>query len=184
MRPLSTQLISFTEFEKDLLNSLVDGNVVGFLLDSKTGDLKKSGLILHPKAVIPLDELLGHSATLFYPDPRRFEGGSYFEAVTDFSRNLGESDHVRYEFTTPALLLMTYREGHFERVTVLSLDTLPMCMWHTEVFSFVKAYMMGVPLNQSQGHWWSSMIKSHAETIGVEAVKACVSVFFNKLSPL
>jgi hypothetical protein len=88
MKPLASDLTTFSDFESGLRKDLSDGHVVGFLLDSRLGDLKKSGLILHPDAVIPLDDLLGKRATLFYPDPRRFERQAYLEAVRDFSQNL------------------------------------------------------------------------------------------------
>jgi hypothetical protein len=184
MNPLGTQLTNFSVFESELLTSLTDGHVIGFLLDSRIGDLKKSGLISHPKSVMPLHELLGKSATLFYPDPRRFEGREYSETVREFSHNLLGSEFVRFEVTTPALLLMTYQEGRFEKITVLSLDSLPMCLWHAEVYAFVDQYLGNDPLDKSQGQLWRSMIKLHAGTIGVESLKTCVGIFFSKLLPV
>ena len=184
MRPLGTRLTHFADFESDLRAGLSDGHVIGFLLDSRMGDLNKSGLISHPKAVIPLDELLGNRATLFYPDPRRFEGRAYSEAVRDFGQSLLGSEHVRYQVSTPALLLMTYHEGLFQRTAVLSLDSLPMCLWHAQVYGFVEEYLKSASLDRPTGEGWTSVIKSHAGTIGVESLKVCVGVLINKLMPL
>lgn len=184
MHPLGTQLTNFPVFETDLLSNLTDGHVIGFLLDSRTGDLKKSGLISHPKSVMPLHELLGQRATLFYPDPRRFEGREYSETVRKFSQHLLGSEYVRFEVTTPALLLMTYQEGRFEKITVLSLDRLPICLWHAEVYGFVEQYLGNDLIDKSQGKWWRGMIKLHAGTIGIESLKTCVGIFFSKLIPV
>ena len=108
MNPLAYDLKNFSDFESSLRNDPPDGHVIGFLLDSRLGELKKSGLIMHRDAVMPLHHLLGQKATLFYPDPRRFEGKAYLEAVRDFSQKLLVSEHIRYEVELPALLLMTY----------------------------------------------------------------------------
>jgi len=183
MHPLGTQLTSFSDFEADLLSALSDGHVIGFLLDSRHGDFKKSGLILHPDAVIPLHELLGQRATLFYPDPRKFEGREYLEAVQDFSQKLMGSENVRYQVEPPALLLMTYRNGGFEMTKVLSLDRHGMCLWHAQVYAFVEEYMGHNLPNTPKGQW-RNMVKEHAGTIGVESVKACVGILMSKLIPL
>jgi hypothetical protein len=183
MHPLGTQLTSFSDFESDLRTALSDDHVIGFLLDSRHGDLKKSGLILHPDAVMPLHELLGQRATLFYPDPRKFEGREYLEAVQDFSQKLMGSENIRYQVEPPVLLLMTYRNGVFEMTKVLSLDQRCMCLWHAQVCAFVEEYMGHHLPNAPQGQW-RNMVTAHAGTIGVESVKACVGILFSKLIPL
>ena len=103
MKPLANNLTSFSDFESSLSKDLPDGHVIGFLLDSRFGELKKSGLIMHRDAVMPLHHLLGQRATLFYPDPRGFEGKAYLEAVRDFSQKLLVSEHIRYEVELPAI---------------------------------------------------------------------------------
>jgi len=184
MKPLANELKSFSDFESGLRNELHDGHVVGFLLDSRLGHLKKSGLILHPDAVIPLDDLLGRQATLFYPDPRRFEGKAYLEAVRDFSQKLLGSEHIRYEVELPAVLLMTYQGGLFEKITVLSFNQKTMCMWHGQVYAFIEEYL-GKHLSRAQHYLgWKGMIKTHAGSIALDSVKACVGTLFSKFIPI
>jgi hypothetical protein len=184
MKPLANELKSFSDFESGLRNELPDGHVIGFLLDSRLGDLKKSGLILHPDAVIPLDDLLGQRATLFYPDPRRFEGKAYLEAVRDFSQKLLVSEHIRYEVELPALLLMTYQDGVFEKITVLSLNLKTMCMWHGQVYAFIEEYLGNHLSRPQHDQGWKNMIKEHAGTIALDSVKACVGILFSKVIPV
>ena len=184
MNPLACDLKNFSDFESSLRNDPPDGHVIGFLLDSRFGELKKSGLIMHRDAVMPLHHLLGQRATLFYPDPRRFEGKAYLEAVRDFSQKLLVSEHIRYEVELPALLLMTYQDGVFEKITVLSLNLKTMCMWHGQVYAFIEEYLgnhISIP-QHDQG--WKSMIKEHAGTIALDSVKACVGILFSKLIPV
>lgn len=184
MNPLAYDLKNFSDFESSLRNDPPDGHVIGFLLDSRLGELKKSGLIMHRDAVMPLHHLLGQKATLFYPDPRRFEGKAYLEAVRDFSQKLLVSEHIRYEVELPALLLMTYQDGVFEKITVLSLNLKTMCMWHGQVYAFVEEYLgnhLSIP-QHDQG--WKSMIKEHAGTIALDSVKACVGILFSKVIPV
>jgi hypothetical protein len=187
MRPLGRKLSNFSDFESDLRANLSDKHVIGFLLDSRAGDLKRSGLILHPKAVLPLDNLLGQRATLFYPDPRKFEAPEYPKIVRDFTQNLLGSDYISFEVTTPAILLMTYRQGNFSGTSVLSFDSLPMCLWYSEIYSFIEEYLENHEednQDQQQGHRWGSIVQSHAGIIGVESLKACVGIFFNKIVSL
>jgi hypothetical protein len=158
--------------------------VIGFLLDSRQGDLKKSGLILHRDAVMPLEHLLGQRATLFYPDPRRFEGKAYSEAVRDFGQKLLVSEHIRYEVEIPALLLMTYQDGVFEKTTVLSLNPKLMCMWHGQVYAFIEEYLGNHLSSPQHDIGWKSMIKTHAGTIALDSVKDCVGLLFSKLIPV
>lgn len=183
MKPLAFNLTNYSDFESTLRNDLSDGQVIGFLLDSRLGDLKKSGLILHRDAVMPFEDLLGQRATLFYPDPRRFKGKTYSEAVRDFSQKLLSSEHIRYEVEPPAILLMTYHNGVFGRTTVLSLKPKPMCMWHAQAYAFIEEYLG----NHLSGHQadmeWKGMIKTHAETIALDSIKACVGLLFSKLIP-
>jgi hypothetical protein len=184
MKPIAYDLTNFSDFESDLRNDLSDGHVIGFLLDSRLGELKKSGLILHPYAVIPLDILLGQRATLFYPDPLRFKGKAYLEAVRDFSQKLLVSEHIRYEVELPALLLMTYQDGVFKKIRVLSLDTKTMCMWHGYVYAFIEEYLGSHLPRPQQDQGWKRMIKEHAGSIAVDSVKACVGILFSKIISL
>lgn len=184
MRPLGNLLTNFSDFESDLHSEMSNGHVIGFLLDSRTGDLKKSGLIIHPKAVISLDELLGQKATLFYPDPRRFEPREYAKVIQEFSQNLMGSDYFKFEVTTPALLLMTYKDGQFSRTTTLSLDSLPMCLWHSEIYGFLEEYLGNEQKDPQQGQWWKNLVNTHANIIGVESLKACVAIIISKLTPI
>jgi hypothetical protein len=184
MKPLAYNLKNFSDFESGLRNDLPDEHVIGFLLDSRLGDLKKSGLILHPDAVMRLDDLLGQQATLFYPDPRRFEGKAYLEAIQDFSQKLLGSEHIRYEVELPALLLMTYQDGVFEKTTVLSLNPKAMCMWYGQVYAFIEEYLGNYLSKPQHDQVWKRMIKKHAGTIAVDSVKACVGLLFSKLIPV
>jgi hypothetical protein len=184
MKPLANQLTNFSEFESGLRNDLPDGHVIGFFLDSRLGDLKKSGLILHPDSVTPLDDLLGQQATLFYPDPRRFERQAYLEAVRDFGQHLLGSEHIRFEVELPALLLMTYLEGVFQKTTVLSLNPRAMCLWHGQVFAFIEEYLGGHLSRPLHDQGWRGVIKKHAGPIALDSVKACVGILFSKVIPL
>jgi hypothetical protein len=184
MHPLANNLTSFSDFESSLSKDLPDEHVIGFLLDSRLGDLKKSGLIMHRDAVMPLHHLLGQRATLFYPDPLRFEGKAYLEAVRDFSQKLLVSEHIRYEVELPALLLMTYQDGMFQKITVLSLNPKTMCMWHGHVYAFIEEYLGSHLSRPPHNMEWKSMIKEHAGTIAVDSVKACVGILFSKLIPV
>ena len=184
MKPLANELKSFSDFESGLRNELHDEHVVGFLLDSRLGHLKKSGLILHPDAFIPPDDLLGRQATLFYLDPRRFEGKAYLEAVRDFSQKLLVLEHIRYEVGLPALLLMTYQDGVFEKIAVLLLNLKTMCMWHGQVYAFVEEYLGKHPSRAQHYLGWKGMIKTHAGSIALDSVKACVSTLFSKVIPI
>ncbi len=180
MKPLGNQLTSFSDFESDLRKVLSDGHVIGFLIDSRLGDLKRSGLILHSEAVMPLEELLGQRATLFYPDPRKYEGSEYSEAVRDFGQKLTEAESVRFEVRPPALLLMAYRGGVFENANVLSLNQRCVCLWHSQIYGFIQDYLGG-PQVVGLGEGWRWMVKTLAGAIGMEPVKACVSALFSKL---
>lgn len=184
MKPLASNLTNFSDFESALRNDLTDGHVIGFLLDSRLGDLKKSGLILHGDAVMPLEDLLGQQATLFYPDPRSFEGKAYLEAVRDFSQKLLSSEYIRYEVELPALLLMTYYDGVFKKTTVLSLNPKTMCMWHGQVYAFIEEYLGKHLSSPPNDIGWKGMIKTHAGTIALDSVKACVGLLFSKLIPV
>lgn len=184
MKPLANNLTSFSDFESSLSKDLPDGHVIGFLLDSRLGELKKSGLIMHRDAVMPLHHLLGKRATLFYPDPRMFEGQAYVEAVRDFSQKLLVSEHIRYEVELPALLLMTYNDGVFEKMTVLLLNPKTMCMWHGYVYAFIEEYFESHHSRPQHDQGWKSMIKEHAGTIALDSVKACVGILFSKLIPV
>lgn len=184
MHPLGNQLTSFSDFESDLRTALADGHVIGFLLDSRRGDLKRSGLILHPDAVMPLHELLGKQATLFYPDPRKYEGSEYSDAVRDFGQKLMGSENIPHEVTPPAILLMTYHDGVFEKTKVLALDQRSMCLWHAQVYAFIEDYLGADSPSPTQPRGWRNMVKTHAGTIGIESVKACVGILFSKLMPL
>jgi hypothetical protein len=184
MHPLGTQLSNFSDFESDLRAALSDGHVIGFLLDSGRSDLRKSGLILHPDAVMPLHELLGEKATIFYPDPRRFEGRDYQDAVREFGQKLMGSENVPYRITPPGLLLMTHREGVFEKTKLLSLDPGSICLWHSQVYTFVEEYLGNQLPSPQQEQWLKSMVKTHAGAIGMESVKTCVGIFLSKLMPL
>jgi len=183
MHPLAKQLTSFSDFESDLLRaSLSNGHVIGFLIDSGRSDLKKSGLILHPDAVMPIHELLGQRATLFYPDPREFHGTEYSAVVRNFGQKLMGSQSIPFEVTPPALLLMTYRDSEFEQIKFLSLNQRTMCLWQAQVYAFIEEYLEDRPLGQVQKQGWRGMVTTHAGTIGMESVKACVSIFFSRLT--
>lgn len=184
MKPLANNLTSFSDFESSLSKDLPDGHVIGFLLDSRFGELKKSGLILHPYSVIPLDNLLGQRATLFYPDPLRFEGKAYLEAVRDFSQKLLVSELIRCEVKLQALLLMTYQDGVFEKITVLSLNPKTMCTWHGYVYAFIEEYLGSHLPRPQHDRGWKRMIKEHAGTIALDSVKASVGALISKLIPV
>lgn len=183
VKPLANNLTNYSTFESQLYAGLAEGHVIGFLLDNRKGDLKRSGLLLHRDAVRPLDELLGQRATLFYPDPRKWEGRAYAEVVHNFAKSLLGSGFFNYHVNTPALILMTYRAGQFENADVMSLDTAPMCMWQAEVANFFEGYLTSHPQERRRKDWWLDRIKSHAGTITLEAVSVSVSVLFSKFLP-
>lgn len=184
MKPLANHLTDFSDFESGLLNDLPDGHVIGFLLDSRIGALKSSGLILHPDAVLPLDVLLGQQATLFYPDPRRFERQAYLEAVRDFGQKLLGSGQISFEVELPALLLMTYQDGVFVETTVLSLNPRTMCLWHGQVYAFIEEYLGNHHARSQHDQGWKGVVKKHGGTIALDSLKACVGILISKVIPV
>jgi hypothetical protein len=178
MRPLASHLTSFSDFTDLMPTNLSDGHVIGFLLDSRYGELKKSGLLLHPDCVLPLDELLGQRATLFYPDPRKRQ---YLEAVQDFGSMISGSEKVRFEITPPALVLITFLDGLFEKTKVLTLDQRTMCLWHAQIYAFIEDYLGNQLSDSKHAQGWRRLVETHAGTIGMESLKAGVSVLFSKL---
>lgn len=184
MHPLGIPMRSSSEFEAELGKVLVDGHVIGFLLDSSTGHLKRSGLISEGACVRPLHELLGTRATLFYPDPRHFEGQHYQAAVRDFSQRLAESTNVPFKIRPPTLLLMTYRDGVFQSPSDRSLDTKTTCLWHGQIYEFISDYLATHAPADSQQQWVKKLIQTHGESIGVDTLKACAGLLISKLLPL
>lgn len=184
MHPLAHEFNSYSDFESNLLSQLSDGSIIGFFLDNRTGELRKSGLITNADAVMPLHRLLGDRATLYYPDPRRFKRHEYLDAVGDFGQKLLGLDNVRYEVEPPALLLMTYGEERFERTEIMSLDSRRMCLWYSEVSNFLEDYLGNHPKDQPRRQEWSSMIKSGAGTIGLGTFSECAGNLLSNLIPI
>ncbi len=175
---------SSSEFEAELGKVLVDGHVIGFLLDSPTGHLKRSGLISERECVMPLHELLGTRATLFYPDPRHFEGQHYRTAVRDFSQRLAESTNVPFIIRPPTLLLLTYREGVFQSPSDRSLDAKTTCLWHGQIYQFISDYLANHAPANTERQWVKKLIQTHGESVGVDTLKACAGLLISKLLPL
>jgi hypothetical protein len=184
MRPLANPLTNSSEFDRQLGDAFVDGHVVGFLLDSPLGHLKRSGLISEQECVMPLHELLGGRATLFYPDPRRFEGQDYRAAIRDFGERLAESVKVPFKIRQPGLLLMTYREGVFQRTTALSLNIKTSCLWHRQVHHFIEEYLSNTALPTPKSQWIKRLVQTHGENVGVDALKACAGLLISRVLPL
>ena len=184
MHPLGCPLTSTHEFDTQLGHALVEGHVIGFLLDSPKGHLERSGLITESECVMPLHELLGTRATLFYPDPRRFDVQHYSEAVRDFSQRLEESVKVPFKIRPPALLLMTYRESVFQSTSILSLDIKTTCLWHGQVYEFIGDYLTNHSPVITHRQWAKRLIQTHSESIGVDTLKACAGLLISKLLPL
>lgn len=184
VRPITSELSNFNQFQKDLRARLSEGHVIGFLLDSQTSSLKRSGLTTHPNAVLPLDALLGETATLFYPDPRMFNGREYSVAVREFGQNLLGLESVRFELNAPVVVLMTYNKERFERTEVMPLSPVPMCMWYNELYTFFEAYLKKRPRDLPRKESWNEKIKSHAGAIGIEAISGCVAILLSKIVPV
>lgn len=181
MHPFGNQLGNAAAFDTELKSVLSEGHIIGFLIDSKVGDLKRSGLLTEPESVMPLHNLLGSDATIFYPDPRGFNPDEYKQAIDEFSNQLIKTTNIRFEIKQLSLLLMTYRLGAFEDVVTLKLDKDTICMWHQEVYTFIERYMTNNSAPSEKVTWLRDKIQSHAGVIGVEAIKSCVGLLMSKI---
>jgi hypothetical protein len=77
MHPLGNRLTNAATFDSELKSVLTEGHIIGFLIDSKMGDLNRSGLISQSESVMTLHNLLGSKATIFYPNPQDFNQDEY-----------------------------------------------------------------------------------------------------------
>lgn len=177
MKPLASTLTNRESFEIELKNNLIENHAIGFILDSKSGSLKRSGLITQADCVLPLDRLLGSQATLFYLDPRGLSGEGYSNAVDEFENSLMSSGIVKFELETPCIILMRHSQNHFSNLSVISLNEKTSCMWHSQVSEFISQYLGSQASNPipNGGHWLNRLIKTHSGTIGIDALKVSIS---------
>jgi hypothetical protein len=163
-------------FENELHNICKEGYAIGFIIDSKRGVVRKTGLITHPECVLALDELLGGRATLFYLDPRVLDGEKYADAVSNLQNNLITSGIVKFEIEAPCIMLMRYNQKQFSSLTVLLLNEKTICMWYSQAFDFISQYLESkIPSPPSKNaHGLKHLIKTHSGAIGIDALKMSI----------
>jgi hypothetical protein len=177
MHPLGNPII---DLEAKLNRSLTDGHVIGFLIDSRTAALKRSGLITHSDCVMPLHYLLGSRATIFYPDPRLLDGDAYKIAIDNFSEALMRTSAFPCAIADLSLLMMTFQSNTFQDVAVLSLDKKTSCMWHQQVYEFIKDYMGRNSHAVEELPWVKRKIIEHGGAISLEVFKNCAGLLISK----
>jgi len=180
MKPLVNPLFEL-EDRLNLNGPLLDGQIIGFLVDSSDGALKRSGLHTHPDCVVPLHDLLGSKATIYYPDPRLFTGENYKIALSNFSESLIQTSGFPFAIEELSLILMTFEEKKFTNIVVLILNKKTTCMWFQQVYDFVKDYINNSNHIKKEEPWLKCKIKEHAGSISIEVVKSCVALFVSKL---
>jgi hypothetical protein len=187
MHPLGSPII---DLEAKLNRSLIDGHVIGFLIDSRTAALKRSGLITHSDCVMPLHYLLGSRATIFYPDPRLLDGDAYEIAIDNFSEALMRTSAIPCAIEELSLLMMTFasaanclnphRSDTFQDVAVLSLDRKTSCMWYQQVYEFIKDYMGRNSHAVEEVPWVKRKMIEHGGAISLEVIKSCAGLLISR----
>ena len=177
MQPLANPI---ADLEAKLNRSLIDGHVIGFLIDSRSADLKRSGLITHSDCVMPLHYLLGSRATIFYPDPRLMGGDAYEIAIDNFSEALMRTSAFPCAIEALSLIMMTFQSNTFKDVAVLSLDGRTSCMWYQQVYEFIKEYMGKNSHAIEELPWVKRKIIEHGGAISLEVIKNCAGLLISR----
>jgi hypothetical protein len=193
MRPLAKNLIRPEIIEEILKESTHDDSVIGFLLDCRKSSLKRSGLLDRPASVMTLDKLLVGKANLFYVDPRSYSEGdgtrseSYDGAVREFATSLMSCGAVKFEMSYPCIILMQHRGGTLSNINSLTLDSRAMCMYFWDVYGFVADFLgkdTECKLSSafdSEDDGVRGVIKKHAGSIGLEALKSSICILCGKM---
>jgi hypothetical protein len=136
VKPLAQNLLS----DPSAVESLLAGRsgatqLLGFFLDSPLGALKRSGLIEHRSSVMPLDQLLGDRATLYYVDPRQSDAShtSYRTAVRAFADQVMGAGVAPFRLQAPCLLLINTQSDRSALLDCLELDPKATCIWYLQV---------------------------------------------------
>ena len=142
MKPLGEDLLKLKNWDAELIGDSKDRRILGFLVDSPLGDLKRSGLISRSESVSELDAILtANNARLFYADPRKFSQDAYKKAVQSFDQFLNEADFINFEISPPYLLLVQKKEDRFTDLCLLEYDRRLSCMWYLLTRECLQTYV-------------------------------------------
>ena len=185
MKPLAYELIHQPGAFASVLSNVSEGDCIGFFLDSKKSEIKSSGLLDNPDAIMRLDSILGNRATLFYVDPRSNKASvtSYSSAVAAFSSALLGANLITFRVEPPCLLLLMSRDESFRVVDYLDLDSRGVCLWYSKVEEFLIDNLGARPRYSPNYERPSEFrrLLHYGRDITAEALKASISALVSGL---
>ena len=181
MKPIGDDFLLLRNWEQELAGS-AEQFTLGFLIDSPTGEIKRSGLIVRPESVLDLDKTLtDNSARVFYIDPLKYEREAYKNAVRSFDKFLRDGNFVNFQLSAPYLILMRRGLDGYSDIVLLEYDTRLSCMWFSVTKEFLESYFANKK-NQNQDPRFTRFIKHCAGTVGDESLKEFISKLIGGLS--
>lgn len=181
MKPIGDDFLLLRNWEQELAGS-AKKFTLGFLIDSPTGEIKRSGLTVRPESVLDLDKILtDHSARVFYIDPLKYERDAYKNAVRSFDNFLRDGNFVNFQLSAPYLILMTKGDEGYSDICLLEYDTRLTCMWFSVTRDFLESYFANNN-TQSKDPKFTRFIKHCAGTVRDESLKEVSSKLISVLS--
>lgn len=180
MKPLGEDFLKIQNWDEVFSDASSPNLIIGFLIDSPFGDLKRSGLISRSEAVINLDQILtSNNARIFYIDPRNFSAEVYKNAVELLDNFLNEMKIINFELSKPYLLLMQKSENQYTNLKLLNYDKRIMCMWYSFTYEFLESYFLENKKNGNPAI--KDFIKKFGGAIRDESLKAVAVKLVNSL---
>ena len=181
MKPIGDDFLLLRNWEQELAGSAKQ-STLGFLIDSPTGEIKRSGLTVRPESVLDLDKILtDNSARVFYIDPLKYERDAYKTAVRSFDKFLRDGSFVNFQLSAPYLILMRKGNDGYTDICLLEYDTRLSCMWFSVTKEFLESYFANNN-TQNKDPRFTRFIKHCAGTVRDESLKEFSSKLISVLS--
>jgi len=181
MKPIGDDFLLLKNWEQELAESSKQ-LTLGFLIDSPTGEVKRSGLIVRGESVLELDKILtDNAARVFYIDPLNYERDAYKTAVRSFDQFFRDSKFINFQLSAPCLILMKKSEDGFSNICLLEYDTRLSCMWFLITKEFLESYFESNK-TPNKDQRFTRFIKHCAGTVRDESMKEFASKVVSVLS--
>ena len=178
MKPLVNSLTEFDE----LMEMIRPGHIIGFLMDSGIGELRRSGLIAHPECVLPMDQLMGNRATIFYVGPNlKGERDAYRDAVEAFNHSISQRPEITFDINPPCLILMQHQAEVLGQITYHPFPRRAMAIWFNVLHSALKEKLQQA--EQSKDRWVAlqSAVINSMPSLAMESLKVSVGLLLSRV---